>query len=683
MRILVVSTLYPPAVRGGYEVECADVVGRLREHHEVLVLTSDHPLPAPAVEELVARELPFLSYRKRDSFAAPWSALRAARIADGVLESFRPDLLYVWNGAQIPQAALRVLDRSGVPLAYRICQHWFTDLYRSDVFMRHLYPGDRGLRGLWALLMRAVNRHPALRLDVTTVIPAAVCWNSDALRKVAPAPCTVAPIHEEKIYPATHQSERFRDVARSPAPEPTVLFSGRVSDEKGPDVAYRALAALRDRHGIDARLILAGAADPAMAHHLEVLGAELGIDDRVEAMGRVDGDALVPLMASAHLMVIPSVWEEPAPLVATEAALARLPVVASRVGGIPEMLHPGEHALYFERGDADGCAAAMAETLTECEDTLARAERARIRGLELALPSYLEATERFVASAVATFEQSVDTGDSALPTARRGGATKSFKGAGLLIVTANDWGGEARATDGIVACFRDGRITGATAMVYMADSKRACDVAREQGLSLGLHLNLTQPFDDPATPRPVQDRQRRLVRHFANLKVRRWIYDPFVRRLVAAAIFDQLDAFRSLYGAEPTHIDGHEHVHICPDVLLSRALPSATPIRTAHGWRSGTGPGDVARRVRQAAIARRFTTTDYFSSVRSLVPRLGGEGLEAALELSDRASVEIMTHPAMSDEREYLLSEAWSEALAGRRLGTFADLAEPSRPEPS
>jgi hypothetical protein len=49
---------------------------------------------------------------------------------------------------------------------------------------------------------------------------------------------------------------------------------------------------------------------------------------------------------------------------------------------------------------------------------------------------------------------------------------------GLLIVTANDWGGEIRATDGIAACFRGSRITGATAMVYMADSKRASDLAR-------------------------------------------------------------------------------------------------------------------------------------------------------------------------------------------------------------
>jgi predicted glycoside hydrolase/deacetylase ChbG (UPF0249 family) len=251
----------------------------------------------------------------------------------------------------------------------------------------------------------------------------------------------------------------------------------------------------------------------------------------------------------------------------------------------------------------------------------------------------------------------------------------SHNGGGLLIVSANDWGGEIRATDSIAACFRGGRITAATAMVNMADSKRASELAREQGLSLGLHLNLTQPFDDPATPEPMRERQRKVLRHFARLKVRRWTYDPFLRRRVAAAILDQLEAFRSLYGVEPTHIDGHQHVHVSPDVLLSPALPRAIPIRTAHGWRSGGGPGDVVRRLRHAAIARRFRTTDYFFSLQNLLPCFGGKDLEAALERSDRASVEIMTHPATSDELEYLLSEAWSDALAGRRLGTYADLA--------
>ncbi len=408
-----ISTLYPPAVRGGYEVECADVVERLRERHEVLVLTSDHPVAAGLPDQRVdghlpdqpwvQRTLPFLHHRMRDSLTAPIASLRAAGVARQALESFQPDLIYVWNGAQIPQAALRILDASALPLAFRVCEHWFASIYRHDQFMRHLYPGDRGLRRVWAGLIRAVNRLPALRLDVDAVARAAVCWNSDLVRNLAPAPACFELILERKIYPATHQSERFLGLARNPSAEPTILLSGRLAAEKGPDVAYRALATLRDRHGIEARLVVAGAGDERFVAELDALAAQLGIAERVERRGRLDSEQLRAVLAGAHAMIIPSVWQEPAPLVATEAALARVPVVASRTGGIPEMLAPDEHALYFEIRDFEGAAAALARTLTDQAATAARVERAFVRGQELGFRPYLAATERFIEEAMAAF----------------------------------------------------------------------------------------------------------------------------------------------------------------------------------------------------------------------------------------------------------------------------------------
>ena len=59
MRVLVLSDLYPPAIRGGYEVECHDVVQHMRERHEVVVLTSEWEReradPDPTVLRLLLR----------------------------------------------------------------------------------------------------------------------------------------------------------------------------------------------------------------------------------------------------------------------------------------------------------------------------------------------------------------------------------------------------------------------------------------------------------------------------------------------------------------------------------------------------------------------------------------------------------------------------------------------------
>ena len=104
--------------------------------------------------------------------------------------------------------------------------------------------------------------------------------------------------------------------------------------------------------------------------------------------------------------MIPSVWEDPFPLVCVEGAMARVPMVASDIGGIPECLHDREHALLFPPGDASACADALAEILTDTEGTEARVKRAFTRGQEFSLDRYLEASEQFLMDAVQAFGRS-------------------------------------------------------------------------------------------------------------------------------------------------------------------------------------------------------------------------------------------------------------------------------------
>ena len=393
------SNLYPPAVRGGYEVECQDVVEHLRERHEVTVLTSVQGRGEVAGEAGVLRTLPWVRHAKADSLQAPRHALLGVRAARAALAAARPELVYVWNGAQIPQAALQVLTTEGPPVAFRICEHWFRSLYTGDVFLRHLTPGERGLRGAWARAMRLANRHPELRIDLDRPVRAAVSWNSQALRTAAPAPPPVRTVHEAVTHPSSARVEVFAGVERRPAPAeaPRILFAGRLDRHKGPDVAVRAFAALRARHP-GATLLLAGEGPERDA--LAALAGELGVGDAVELPGALRGDALLAEVARASAWVVPSVWEEPAGLVCTEAALARVPAVLSRVGGIPEMLREEEHALFFAKGDHAGCAEALHRALSD-PGTPERVARAFARGQELRHAPYLRAMDAFLADGLA------------------------------------------------------------------------------------------------------------------------------------------------------------------------------------------------------------------------------------------------------------------------------------------
>ena len=244
---------------------------------------------------------------------------------------------------------------------------------------------------------------------------------------------------------------------------------------------------------------------------------------------------------------------------------------------------------------------------------------------------------------------------------------------GLLIVNADDYGAAPATTDAILDCFERGAITSATTMVWMQDTERAAELAAERELPTGLHLNLTMDFDGPAVPPDVAAVQGRLTgRMSRRLGLTRWAYRPLLRGAVNTSIADQLGRFEELYGRPPTHLDSHNHVHLSPNVLFSKALSHGTKVRTSHDFAGRLG--DSPKVLRRALMRRRFRTTDSFFSIRSIHPELGGSGLEEALNRARTHSVEVMVHPHWEDEYELLGTDAWLQAIADLPLGSYADL---------
>lgn len=400
MRILVISNLYPPAVRGGYELSCAGAVDGLRENgHDVLVLTSKLRAGDGKDRETL-RRLPFLSQNVFGSLRAPLASIAAARTTRKVLRSFRPDLVFAWNCAQIPHVCVYIPLDLGVPTAFAISEHWFGRLLTGDQFARHLFHADRGPRRLWALLIRGVNRHPALRLDVHHApVPVAVAWTTSFMKCSTPRPAICDPVFERVILETSHRLELFNAIERRPSGQPLICFVGRLSHEKGADVAIRALAAVRAA-GLEAKLELAGSGTAKEARKLRALADELDVSEHCAFVGWLDSARLCDLLARADALVVPSVWEEPLGLVALEGALARVPVVASRIGGIPEQIKESEHALFFDPGDGQKCAEALIEILSRPSESEARVARAYAYAITRTSIAYGEQMTHFVRDAL-------------------------------------------------------------------------------------------------------------------------------------------------------------------------------------------------------------------------------------------------------------------------------------------
>lgn len=161
------------------------------------------------------------------------------------------------------------------------------------------------------------------------------------------------------------------------SPNGFVLLPARLVEKKGVDTAIRAWKELPRR--LPARLVIAGTGPEEAA--LRRLVADLSLDDSVEMAGAVDPIRLRAMMSRCRLVLIPSRWEAFG-MVALEAMAASRPVVATRSGGVTEIVVDGETGRLVPPAEPTAMAAAMAELIDDPERARAMGEAGRRRALE-------------------------------------------------------------------------------------------------------------------------------------------------------------------------------------------------------------------------------------------------------------------------------------------------------------
>ena len=156
-----------------------------------------------------------------------------------------------------------------------------------------------------------------------------------------------------------------------------LVYIGRVAREKG---LYETLQGLRLAHelGVDARLVIAGSG--AEEARLRRYSQALGIGARVCFVGPVFGNDKVKLLSGADVMVLPS-YSEGLPYALLEAMAAGVPVVATPVGAIPDVVSDGIHGYLVPPRDGKAIAEALAMLAGDREKLswMSRACRRRIR----------------------------------------------------------------------------------------------------------------------------------------------------------------------------------------------------------------------------------------------------------------------------------------------------------------
>ncbi|HTY24516.1 MAG TPA: glycosyltransferase [Desulfomonilaceae bacterium] len=253
-----------------------------------------------------------------------------------LMESRGWDLVYAnWLGAGIVGAAVKAI--TGKPLVVS---------FRGDDGYLALH------RSIWRALTNWVIRHSDM------VAPVSGELRDILLDLGTPADRCQVPRYGVDL-------EMFRPEPRESTDEVRIMYVGAVIRKKG---VHDLLAALADPAFADTRLIVVG--DGVDAPELAALSDQLQLKDRVEWMGAQPHQDVAGIMRGTDILCLPS-YTEGRPNVINEAMASGLPVIATRVGGIPEMVKEGETALLHDPGDVAGLRRCLS---TLVENPILRAE---------------------------------------------------------------------------------------------------------------------------------------------------------------------------------------------------------------------------------------------------------------------------------------------------------------------
>ncbi len=326
MRILMLSGIWPPDV-GGPATHGPDFARFLVERgHDVHVVTmaDGEPAERPCPVETVSRARPFVV---RYPLVAVKGA-RGGRHADVVYATATYAAAAAASLAARRPLVVKLVSDPAYERAHRY------GLFGGTVEEFQCAPGMK-----LAALRRA--RTGALRRARAVVVPSAYLaaiargWDLDGRR----------------ITVLSNPAPAVPDVEPEAQEPHTFVFVGRLTAQKGLDTAVDALAQVPE-----ARLLIVGDGPERAA--VERHAREAGLDGRIRFTGSLRREQALSLVAGAEAALLASDWEN-LPHAAVEALAVGTPVVATAVGGVPEVVHDGENGLLVPPRRPDELAAAM------------------------------------------------------------------------------------------------------------------------------------------------------------------------------------------------------------------------------------------------------------------------------------------------------------------------------------
>ena len=367
-RVLICSNYYPPTFVGGAELIAARQARTLAAlGADVAVFAGD---PTGRTRRYGRRRethagLPV--YRvglEHEDFDADFVNFVHPAIEghfDALLETYRPDVVHFHNLVGLSVALVGVARRRGVKTVLTVHDHWgfchkntllkrggeVCADYTRCAECRPLIGDGRGRH----IPIRMRGDFVRAQLEQLDAIVAPSQYLADAYAR--------AGFPRERIRVIWYGIDvaRFAAVRRTASARVRFSFVGYLGAHKGVHTLIDALAMLGD----PARFFVHFAGGGTERDACERRARAIGLGDAVRFWGQIDNARVDAVYAETDVLVLPSVWPENQPVCLTEAMAARTAVIASRIGGIPELVDDGRSGRLFAAGNAAELAACMTE----------------------------------------------------------------------------------------------------------------------------------------------------------------------------------------------------------------------------------------------------------------------------------------------------------------------------------
>jgi glycosyltransferase involved in cell wall biosynthesis len=286
----------------------------LEKGNEILVLSREN-VPIPG-----AQVLPVLRVTSRNWLIRKFEVLRNTRIFWSTVRAFAPDIVHVHC----------IADSFTNLLWYWGMKNLFASPWGSDIIL-----------GGSPLYRRFLLRQ-------ARVITTSSHFLADRTRRY-----TDKEIH---VVPFGVDCRVFRSSGRVNASSVVTLgFVKRLEAHYGPEHLIRAMGLIAAKYP-QTKLLMAGSGE--MRGQLEALTRQLDLTRNISFLGTIEHRLIPEFLTNVDIFVMPSIWEGLG-VAAIEAEAMEIPVVASRVGGVPEVVLDGESGILVEPGDSEQLAQAI------------------------------------------------------------------------------------------------------------------------------------------------------------------------------------------------------------------------------------------------------------------------------------------------------------------------------------